>query len=895
MSFILFFSPLIYLLPFFQFSSDWAIIYPIGSLLIFLLYSIKFITVFFVYKYRGEYVEDYLIIVLVASYFNFLNLSSGESLNILVFLNNMKSNVLDVSFLFENIYKLLILFFQTMQYVITSFTFQGSNELIQKAVNDGTRLEALLSILYSALIIVLFSYLTVSLFLSNFITKIKLIFRKETSHRVLLFTDVAPPSKVLDLIGNFKQTNYLKLFITETSDHTKYGQEYRKQLEFEDVSVVSVNLNSQNLKAIIETHQNDKGKKNLFVFYFKDPSDSREKHLLVEQVIKEYGYNPEEFLHDNHEYLKQILIKDNDDVKTHITNRNKLINKHKDFVFFNMNNRFVFYQNKESFGEQSDTVNESKVLIDLDFAYADAFSFFYNNIETMMKGILSKHIKKVVNIFIGKSSFNFYVRKFINSLLSVKEKEVINVSFDELFFKKNKASRVDFSNVSEENIFFPQQQATLDRLESVISDIYNKYNKDSLVNFYVDFEKSPFLNDNVSKKLLDKFEKLNKINTQNSIFCFFYKPFNHSLENKSSSVMQMFQDEKHFLSLMIHDNNKNKNFTALYFTNTKGTMSNLFDFCFFHYPSYTRIHLANFHHSLPFTLKDQKLEVSTLRYFDQKWKLLYSILYPKAIDIHDDSIDKKLFDPEILERNYIEFAQQKNDISWKKVLNLELNIACFSDRFIQKVLFNNNQFHNSFSIASILNNSFSKIVSVIDYFSYYYWLMESDFKIRQFSYESVIATKIDLVLLNYKSLNYEFFLVNDSPRKSASILISYDEKDIDSWENVIIYESNRANLYWSQFKTDISIRSLSMIDNPKFNISWDDFAMNYGFSDSYFLADYQSIKDAYLIFGKNIFNNKREVHSTETVIYQTFLIGKNILLMMHFDLLFNNYAIEKNN
>jgi hypothetical protein len=436
-----------------------------------------------------------------------------------------------------------------------------------------------------------------------------------------------------------------------------------------------------------------------------------------------------------------------------------------------------------------------------------------------------------------------------------------------------------------------------DHLDAETLNAIFKNNKDSVVNFYVDLEKSPFLNDNISKKLFDKFQKLTKMNSQNSVFCFFYRPLNNSFENKSSSIRQIFQDEKRFLNLFsgsLHENN-NEILPFLYSTNSKCTLSNLFDFCFFHYPSYTRLHLVNFHHFLPFALKDQSLKVPILSYFNQKWKALYSILYPKLISIEDESIYKKSFSREILKNHYIEFAQQNNDQSWNKVLNIGLNHACFNETFIQKVLSNNSQINKSFFLTLILNKPFSKAINEIDYFSFYYWLKEKDFKVRQFSYESVIATKINLVLLNYKSANCEEFFVNNHHRKFTNQLISYNVKDIDFWKDVIIYESDRANHYWSQFKNDISVRPISVINNSINNISWDEYAQNFGYSDTYYSTNYETIKDVFFSFAKKILNRKREIYSTETAIYETFLIGKNIQLMIHFDLIFNNFAINKAN
>lgn len=868
-----------------------SIIFPILSFFISTLYLIKFIYIFLVFKYKGELIEDFLVLLLIASFLNFINLASGSYHNAFSLLNEINQMMWQgLDGFSESIFRLIVLYFRTFQYVISSFAFSGTSELLNLPNSFIVSLESLLSIIYSIGIILLFSYLTVSLFLSNLITKIKLIFRKEKTDRFLIFTDIAP-AKLLSFIGNIKSTKYLKVFITETMDHTRAGQDYRKQLEFEDISVVSVNLNKDNLRAIIETHQHPHFR-NLYVFYYSNAYQNKEKQELLNEVIEEMGYNEKDYVHDFGNLIDEAIFeRTNQNFKNIYQKKSSLIKKNKRLFLFYMKNRFVVYTNRDLYLNAQVYSDSSKLIEKFDFLYANAYVHLLNNIEVITKAALSKKINKIVNIFIGNGDFNFYVKKMIVSLYKFKD-----VEFFEENYKLTQNINIKNDMYYEHNIIFKEK----DMLFSFIKEIHDQHSKNSIVNFYVDFENSS-LNKETAILIREEIKKLNnKIVDNNSIFAVFYDSRNY-FDDLSDELYEKEEEYlSHFSEIRKEELTSNKiidsqliqidNYCPIFITHKKSTLECTFDFIFNYYNSFLRIHLGmHYHSSALASINDKTVETE----LDQKWGFMYSLLFDIK-DLEFSNIDFNREEEKELTQALLDYLRYDNDEThshskasnkkiWENLFQILLKNTLISEEFIKKAK------HSELK-KNILSSS-------IDFFSLFYLFKRNEPHFLQYTYLSYLALKVNLLILGFQ--NNEMTIVispNNFSLKDHNAFYSklISSETMQSWEDVLLYENNRYNDYWQNESENIKI-----IDFEEFSKGTKLATENYGQSsyqqEKILITSLKEIKNLFFLFAKSIEENGVLENDIQRSIYEAILIGRYLNLLLHFPLFFEYKLIKKAN
>jgi len=866
-----------------------SIIFPILSLFIATIYSIKFIYIFFVFKYKGELIEDFLVFLLIASFFNFINLASGPDHNAFSLLNDINQNMwAGLEGFSESIYRLIILYFRTFQYVISSFAFSGTSELLSSQGSLIISFESLLSIIYSIGIILLFSYLTVSLFLSNLITKIKLIFRKEQTDRFLIFTDIES-IKLLNFIGNVKSRKYLKVFITETMDHTKVGQDYRKQLEFEDISIVSVNLNKDNLRAIIETHQHRKFK-NLFVFYYSNPYQNKEKQDLLNSVLREMGHDEKIYVKDFENLINEAIIEnDEQKIKNIFQRKAILLKKNNKFLSFYIKNRFVIYTNRDLYLNSQVYSNSSKLIENFNFSYSSAYVHLLNNIEVVTKAVLTNKVKIIVNLFIGDGDFNYYVRKMTSSLYKFNGIDI----YDDMYKPSKNANLATQINHNEDNFIFKDKELIF----SFIKDNHDKYAKDSIVYYYIDLENSSF-NKETAILISEEIKKLNKkIDGNNSIFAVFYNSNNyfedHAVELHEKADEYLLHVSKPLSEVLMtkrfeqSQEVQSDNYCPLFITHRKSTLESTFDFMFDYYNSFSRIHLAMYHHTSALASLNDSTNEEEL---DSKWALLYSLLFDyKKLEF--SNIDFEPSDEEELSRVLLDYLGYKNQDGnykiidqdtddWKELLKILVKNAMISEDFIKK---SKNIYFKS-----------NKSLNTLDYFSLFYLLKQNQPNYLQYTYLSFLALKVNLLILGLDTKKmFEVLSTKKFVNKSnaGSDLKYFSFKNIDSWENVLLYEINRYNYYWENESKNVKLIKYDNISKGS-KLESENYAKSVYKQEHILITNYDEIKDLFLSFAKSIEQSGVSANDVQRAIYETILIGKYLNLLMHFPLYFD-YKIIK--
>jgi len=836
------------------------------SLLIFILISIKFFVLFFLFKYKGEQIEEFLFVVLLANFFNYLNLASGANhffINHLLELNNTISYD-------QYAYNLLVIYFRTFQFVFFSFTFQGTNNLLAlsiPSIQGYIQFEVLLSILYSLTAIFLFSFLTIYLFASRIITKMELMSKKDKMDRFFIFTD-QDPEDLLNFIGDLKSKRYIKVFVTESSEYTRAGQDYRKQLEFEKISVISVNLTEENLKAIYLTHQTHLPLTNLFISYYKQESKNRAFAILFKKVLKDLS----DQIQETNQSLDQLFysVAFEKDLGTLFKQRNHILSDQQGLFNFFMKNRILIHTNPSNYFIDSMILSKSKFLTPIDFTYVDAYMFLDENLDLISRANYSPKIKKVVYIFVGKGGMNFHLNKMVRTLLNGVHKPTFFFIEDDNVEELDDQIQFEFCSQLKEGRFIVQNELDKQDIEKLIDEkIYPQYHQDSLVIFFVDIKANPGMNDSLANSIRDHIKHKNNLTQgNNSLFLVFDNPSAHSTLDSETPI------SKSFIESFLNSDANDKDFDIHVFPMKRNsTLQNLQIFTFKKIAEFTMTHLVYQHQQLPLKIDQQQSGTLTEDQLDQAWQKSYELLLPELPS--SQPIDYQSLDTQAFAQALAKY--QENPSQWHTLLITLIRDIAFHDSFTEIVSQQNT--YQSFLFLKKNEQLGVKKLNPVNQIALYYWWKIANMADYHFAYETTLAMKV----------NAQFFKLQ-RVRKPNLPSLPYLRKDIFLFENMenhmkqydklIEYEMNRRNYFFKSKPWSYITHPLHQYNSDKVAGQIDRFHEKEMFSYTY-----HDVKQFYF----NLTNDKNSklMNMTKANLY---FIGRHIYLLTHLEWIARNLS-----
>jgi hypothetical protein len=603
-------------------------IYPIFAYVLTITISIKTLSILLLFKLRGDYIEDFLLLNFLVAVFLYLNDYSQPTFNFILQLSIRSINIVESLILIINRLTTVV-----SQNVLATLTFQFP----QSIDNLGpSNLLWLLSRLNAIFILISLSFLTIKFFLDNTTLRIRMIFRKMYKNRYIIFTDESPEN-VLDLIRNMKK-NYLRIYIDEENEFTKVGQDYKKRLESNGLHVISIGREEKVIRGIFYSHIvrfNPLGLKNLYVSYYKNINENRNFiknfNSLFEKINADMRESKNKISNFFKTFSESDFYRNSDNSFNHETHKKKnlLINSFSNVIDVFLHNRLVSLNNqtnpKTNYLLSS---NQSEVLLQsmINPKYITAYLFVYDFINDLLPTIQNYRFNQLNIIFVGNNSTNYFLRQILSSLVSTMN---LKVKID------------DFSYRNQDN-YYSDGDIIQDKVDSIFDKFKFDISEKNLTLFLID-NLNANVNESISNYLANKIkEKQKNLDKNKSIFLIYYKH-----DGYNSPLSRDFLKIRNFINNLDKEDEDAKenaidNFVPIQTISMKSNLSEI-DYFIFEVNKYILAsYLSENFNSLPFSYLQMDDSLNNKELKDKSWAALYYFLFDKKLEGGDEKYLERL-------------------------------------------------------------------------------------------------------------------------------------------------------------------------------------------------------------------------------------------------------------
>jgi len=770
-------------------------VYPVISFVLILTILIKTLLISFLFKLRGDYYEDFLLLNFIAALFLYLNIYSQPSSNFIQQLSSSIGNlVISIPLILNGLTTVV------SQNILPALTFQFPD-----SINDLGFLNPIWIISRLNAIFMLFSLsvLTIRFFLANITLRIKMIFRKMFKNRYIIFTDESPEN-LLDLIRNMKK-HYLRIYIDEENEFTKVGQEYKKRLESNGLHVISIGREENVIRGIFFAHLikfNPFKLKNLYISLYKDINENRNFtknfNSILDKLNKELNESKGEIDKFFIDFSKSSLSENNTnlyDSETH-KSKQKLINKYSNIVNLAIYNRLVSLNNQKNPKVNyllTDKQNNYLLHSMINPSYISAYLFIYDFINELLPTIKKNNIKDLNIVFVGKNTTNSFLQQIFDSLIfsmsiNVKTSH-FNYEIDSIDLRKQKSNNID--DLEEENYYINEQvvDTNFDRLNLNFSD--------KVITLFLIDNLNGVVNESVANYLSHKIkEKQKNIKGNKSIFLIFYKHYGYNSPlNRNFNSIKVYIDYLESLHKSEHTSHEKAldNFISIQTLSMKSSLSEIDYFIFEISKSFLASYLTENFNSLLLSdvNSDFKDDTSSVD-LDKSWGSFYYFIFDKKLTSDEEEILKQIHflnsaDKEETNLEKIRTKHSKQSESSHKTKSKNTTFSFWEDSiyyFLKDVSFSEmfeNLLQTYFKKKKKLIPSIGKLKNIVLIYALVNFYTLSTFDEIYYYYEKLLIDKlIHNMLQNGKETKFSM----------ASILKNdEDELDIENSK----YFSNQIN------------------------------------------------------------------------------------------------------